>query len=127
MSKLKTFVVEDNALILENLCAILLESHLAEIVGSADSELAALNWLSDESHHCDVVLIDIFLKKGNGLGVLKSIRDLPHKPQRVVVFTNHATPDMRAQCTEWGAHEVFDKSNQMGEMLAWFTGIYLVH
>lgn len=127
MDKLKTFVVEDNAIILENLCATLVETDLVEIVGSAESEQAALAWLLNDAHACDVVLIDIFLKTGTGLGVLKGIRHSPYKPRRVVVLSNYATPDMRARCAELGAHEVFDKSSQIDEMLAWFSGLYLVH
>jgi DNA-binding NarL/FixJ family response regulator len=36
-----------------------------------------------------------------------------------IVLSNHSTPEMRAKCLELGAIEVFDKSNELDEMLAW--------
>jgi DNA-binding NarL/FixJ family response regulator len=52
------------------------------------------------------------LLQGNGLGVLNSFRE--RRPdQKMVVFTNYATPVMRERCLAWGANAVFDKSNEI--------------
>lgn len=120
MDKLRTFLVEDNPLLRDNLSQTLVEIAPVEIVGSADSERAALSWLLDGAHTCHVVLIDVFLTTGTGLGVLKGIRELPYRPQYVVVLTNYATPDMRRRCADLGADAVFDKSTEIEELLAWF-------
>jgi DNA-binding NarL/FixJ family response regulator len=127
MDKLRTFVVEDNPMLLEGLCGFLVEGAPVEIVGSADSEHHALAWLRDSANTCDVILIDIYLKAGTGLGVLRGIVPLPDQARRVVVLSNHATPEMRQRCVELGADEVFDKSSEIEEMLAWFNELRLPH
>jgi DNA-binding NarL/FixJ family response regulator len=116
---LKCFVVEDNAVIRQNLIATLEELLGVEIVGTADSEGAALDWLKrDDSHACDLMIIDIFLKSGTGLEVLRQARSL--RPRAVlVVLTNYATADMRRRCTQLGADRVFDKSAELEELLAY--------
>jgi two-component system OmpR family response regulator len=44
--------------------------------------------------------------------VLNSFRE--RRPdQKMVVFTNYATPVMRERCLAWGANAVFDKSNEI--------------
>ena len=53
---------------------------------------------------------------GTGLGVLKGIGKLAADTKRVVL-SNHATPDIRTKCLELGADEVFDKSNELEQML----------
>ena len=53
----------------------------------------------DRRNRCDVAIVDIFLKSGSGLGVLKAMGDRADAPQRVVL-SNHATPEVRAKRLE---------------------------
>ena len=112
MTSLKAFIVEDSAVIRENLIAALEELAPIEVVGTAVDEPGAVSWLRTAGQHCDLVIIDIFLKTGSGLGVLRAASEL-HKPMSLVVLSNYATPDMRRKCTELGASRVFDKSNEI--------------
>ena len=112
MTSLKAFIVEDSAVIRENLIAALEELAPIEVVGTAVDEPGAVSWLRSAGQHCDLVIIDIFLKSGSGLGVLRAASEL-HKPMSLVVLSNYATPDMRRKCTELGASRVFDKSNEI--------------
>jgi len=116
MDKVKTFIVEDSSVVRENLIAALEENAPVEVVGAADDEASAVEWLLDAGNACDLVIVDIFLRSGTGLGVLKRIREIDRKLKRVVL-SNHATPDIRAKCLELGADEVFDKSNELEQML----------
>jgi DNA-binding NarL/FixJ family response regulator len=118
MRTVRIFLVEDSSIIRENLADALRESAPVEVVGSADDEATAIAWLHRERAACDLVIVDIFLKGGSGLGVLKTMADLSNAPKRVVL-SNHATPEIRLKCLELGATEVFDKSNQIDEMLGW--------
>ncbi|MDQ6627206.1 MAG: response regulator [Pseudomonadota bacterium] len=120
MSRLRAYVVEDSSVIRDNLTETLEENVPLHVVGTAEDEAAAVAWLHDPAHDCDLVIIDIFLRAGNGLGVLKSLAELGRPIERVVL-SNHATPEMRAKCTELGADQVFDKSNQIEEMLSYFN------
>ena len=118
MQRLRTYVVEDSSVILDNLTETLEENAPVDVIGSADDEAGAIAWLRDPQHDCDLVIIDIFLRAGNGLGVLKSLAQL-ERHTCSVVLSNHATPEMRAKCTQLGADKVFDKSNEIDEMLGY--------
>ena len=116
MDKIKTFIVEDSSVVRENLIAALEESAPIEVIGVAEDEPSAIAWLLGKDHRCDLVIVDIFLRSGTGLGVLKGIGALTTDTKRVVL-SNHATPDIRTKCLELGAEEVFDKSNELEQML----------
>jgi DNA-binding NarL/FixJ family response regulator len=116
MLPVKTFIVEDSQIILDNLVATLEELAPVQVVGSAPDEDAAVNWLTADGRDVDLVIIDVFLKAGSGLGVLKRAaqRSVPGKR---VVLTNYATQEMRKKCLELGADRVFDKSNELDDLL----------
>ena len=116
MPALKAFIVEDSPMIRENLTAALEELAPVRVVGTADDEPAAVNWLTTSGNDCDLVIIDIFLKRGSGLGVLRVANDL-RRPMSLVVLSNYATLDMRRKCLELGAHRVFDKSNEIDDLI----------
>ena len=118
MSTLQTFIVEDSPVILENLVATLEELADVKVIGSALDERSAVQWLTQSPEPCDLLIIDIFLKGGSGLGVLRAATQLQRPPKRVVL-TNFATPDMRDKCAELGADQVFDKSNQLEDLIAY--------
>ena len=116
MPALKAFVVEDSPVIRENLIAALEELAPVHVVGTAEDEPGAVTWLVNADHACDLVIIDIFLKRGSGLGVLRAVSHLG-KPMSLVVLSNYATPDMRRKCMELGASRVFDKSNEIDALI----------
>ena len=116
MDKVKTFIVEDSSVVRENLIAALEENAPIEVIGVAEDESSAVDWLMGNEHGCDLVIVDIFLRAGTGLGVLKGTVGLSPHTKRVVL-SNHATQDVRVKCRELGADEVFDKSNEIDEML----------
>jgi DNA-binding NarL/FixJ family response regulator len=116
MPAVKAFIVEDSPVIRENLIAALEELAPIQVVGSAEDESSAVHWLASADHQCDLVIVDIFLKRGSGLGVLRAASGL-HKPMSLVVLSNYATPDMRRKCLELGASHVFDKSNEIDALI----------
>ena len=114
MTSLTAFIVEDSPVIRENLVAALEEMAPIQVVGTADDEASALRWLDQNA--CDLAIVDIFLKSGSGLGVLKTA-SLSDRPIKLVVLSNYATPDMRRKCLELGADRVFDKSNEIDALI----------
>ena len=122
MSPLQTYIVEDSPLILENLVATLEELASVKVIGSAPDEAGAVAWLTRADEPCDLMIIDLFLKSGSGLGVLRTAAHAPLPPRRVVL-TNYATPDMRAKCTELGADRVFDKSSELEDLIAYCASL----
>lgn len=116
MANLKTYIVEDSPVIRENLVATLEELAPVDVVGTAEDESTAIGWLRNHPQQCDLVIVDLFLKSGSGMGVLAS----PHLREaraKVVVLTNYATADMRKKCLELGADRVFDKSNEIDSLV----------
>lgn len=118
MPAIKTYLVEDSAVIRESLIAALEELGPVEVVGTAEDEVTAVQWLTRPDSRFDLVIVDIFLKTGSGLGVLRAVNAI--KPHRnAVVLSNYATPDMRRKCLSLGADRVFDKSNEIEALVAY--------
>lgn len=116
--RMRTYLVEDNPTIRENLISTLEELAPVEAVGSCDTEEEGSEWLARHGAQWDLAIIDLFLKQGSGLQVLEACR--ARKPlQKVVVFSNYATREMRRRCAELGVDAVFDKSTEIECLLAY--------
>ncbi|MFZ5547580.1 MAG: response regulator [Pseudomonadota bacterium] len=113
---LRCFLVEDSPVIRQNLIATLEEMLPISVVGTAEDEAGAVDWMRNSTAECDLMIIDIFLRSGTGLEVLRSARLLRPRA-RLVVLTNFATADMRRRCLQLGADRVFDKSAELDELL----------
>jgi two-component system OmpR family response regulator len=114
--QLRTYIVEDNATIRENLIGTLEELACIQALGWAETESQAKGWLSENDGRWDLTIVDLFLKQGSGLGVLEACRGRPAS-QRVDVLSNYATTDMRKRCAQLGADAVFDKSNEIDALV----------
>ena len=114
--QLRTYIVEDNATIRENLIGTLEELACVQALGWAESESDAKAWLGRHEGNWDLTIVDLFLKQGSGLGVLEACRGRG-AGQRVVVLSNYATADMRKRCAQLGADAVFDKSNEIDALV----------
>jgi DNA-binding NarL/FixJ family response regulator len=114
--ELRTFIVEDNATIRENLIGTLEELASVRSLGWADTENTAKAWFAQHAADWDLAIIDLFLKQGSGLGVLEACRQR-RAGQRVVVLSNYATTEMRKRCSQLGADAVFDKSNEIDALI----------
>lgn len=116
MPTLSAFIVEDNPTILSNLVATLEELTSVRIVGSAPSEEAAVRGLHEHAADLDLVIVDIFLSAGSGMGVLAAAQGMQLRARRVVL-SNFATPEVRRRCLALGAAEVFDKSRDLDALI----------
>lgn len=114
--ELRTYIVEDNATIRENLIGALEELASIKALGWAETEGDATHWLTGHAAGWDLAIVDLFLKQGSGLGVLEACRGR-RGDQRVVVLSNYATADMRKRCLQLGADAVFDKSNEIDALV----------
>ena len=114
--RLKTYIVEDNPTIRENLIGTLEELACIDAVGTAETENDAKAWLIEKSRSWDLAIVDLFLKQGSGLGVLAACRERS-PTQKLVVLSNYATPDIRQRCEQLGVDMVFDKSNEIDALV----------
>ena len=109
---LRVFVVEDFAPVRDLIIESLDEIVGLELAGVAESEKGALDWLG--SHRCDVLILDLELRQGNGLGVLKALAaDEPEPPAAKpvkIVYSNHVGANIRRLAAQFGASYFFDKT-----------------
>ncbi len=110
-TKVRVVIVEDSAIIRSRLAESLSEIRNLAIVGQTDTEAGALQLLS--GGEWDAVVLDLQLKEGTGLGVLKKL-DKGRRPvnSKIIVFTNYAFPQYRNRSLFFGADYFFDKSRE---------------
>lgn len=116
-SMLKVFLIEDSALLQELLGGMLSELDGVDFCGCADGEAQALQRLAEAP--VDLVIIDIELKQGSGIGVLDALQtdsDRYGKPRKVVL-TNYAHATMRQRCDRFGMDAFFDKSLHINQLI----------
>jgi len=119
--QLRTYIVEDNPTIRENLAGTLEELACVVPLGWAESESEACRWFAEHPREWDLAIVDLFLSHGSGLGVIEACRDRD-AGQRVIVLSNYATPAVRQRCIELGADAVFDKSNEIDALIEYCIG-----
>jgi DNA-binding NarL/FixJ family response regulator len=107
---IRAFLVEDSPAIRASVTDALEELAPVVVVGHAADERSATAWIRAHPQGCDVLIVDLFLNQGSGLGVLRSARNLEvHR----VLFSNYATPEITRKAIEEGADRVFDKSRDI--------------
>lgn len=119
----KTYLVEDNPVIRENLVGFLEDVADTTVVAHASSEQEAIQWLRGHHDEWDMAIVDLFLQEGNGFGVVDACRNRSAH-QKVVVLSNYATPDMRERSRALGADAFFDKSAEIDQLLAYCEGAH---
>ena len=102
----------------DELIATLEETLNVETLGCARDERSAIEWMQTPGASCGLMIIDIFLKSGSGLEVLRRAKVLQPEA-RLVVLTNYATPEVRRRCEQLGADRVFDKSAELEQLLVY--------
>jgi hypothetical protein len=81
------------------------------IVGSAESQVETTALVESLGRGWNLLIVDLVLKSGTGLGVVKSVRK--HHDQFVLVLGSQVTQRLRARCLSQGADAVFDESTEL--------------
>lgn len=112
------YLIEDSPTIRNNLIPTLAEIADVEVIGTAEGEGEAVEWLNRFASQADFVILDLLLAEGSGLGVLREMVAqgiiVP-----VIVLTNYATQDVRERCMTLGAVALFDKSRELDGFFAY--------
>lgn len=106
---LRVFLVEDSEVIRELIVESLNAIPGVILVGTSEGEIDALGKLRNAI--CDVLIVDIQLKQGNGLDLLRRIYCEPSNPVKVVL-SNHVSPTYRRLGEQYGARYFFDKTSE---------------
>jgi DNA-binding NarL/FixJ family response regulator len=88
-----------------------------EVVGVGDTESGTID--SIRAMRPDVVVLDLQLKAGSGVNVIRAVRQMDDlRGVRLMVTSNHVSPQMRNGCLELGADDYFDKVKELGKLTA---------
>ena len=118
---LRVYLVEDDDLMKKHLVHTLSSEISVDWVGMAETELEANDWLERNPTGWDIMIVDLFLREGTGTGVLRQCQQHGAN-QDVVVMTNHPISSQVTHCRLLGANAVFDKSTELGDLIAYCVG-----
>lgn len=103
---LKILILDDHPLIRKGMTALIsLESDL-EVIGDCGESETALRLV--EEHHPDLIIIDISLRSGNGLELIKSLSTTATAP-RMLVCSMHDEMLFAERCLRAGASGYINK------------------
>jgi DNA-binding NarL/FixJ family response regulator len=114
------FIADDSDAVRGRLIELLSEVEGAEVIGQAATTADAIEGIRRLKPH--VVILDIRMPGGGGLDVLKHIKQ-ESRPPVVMMLTNHASPQYRKKCVEWGADFFLDKSRDLECLLTIFRSL----
>ena len=119
---LTVFIAEDDKPATESLVELLTLQGGVEVVGNANSEFDATDWLLHRGEPCDLLITDLLLLPGgSGFGIIHHARSL-RMFRHIAVFSNFTTPVVAESCKRLGADAVFLKSD-LDELLAYVRGL----
>jgi two-component system, NarL family, response regulator DevR len=104
------FLVEDSPPVRVRLEALLAAIPGATVVGFAEAAEEAIRSILDQRPH--VVVLDMHLKEGTGLDVLRGLQGKANGTD-VYVLTNYALEAYRQAAERLGARGFFDKSRDL--------------
>ena len=112
----RVFLVEDSPLIRRRIIDNLLSIGGFVVVGFAESEDDAVAAIAETKP--DVIVTDIRLREGNGIEVVRQVRQSPAaSPPKIYVLSNYASAEYRRECELVGADAFFDKSGEYDRFL----------
>jgi len=107
------YLVEDAPVIRERLRDMIMELDHNTQVYEATTAVEAIAGIVEKQP--ELVVLDLKLEQGNGLDVLRVVKEkMP--ASRVVVFTNQASQPYRKKCMAMGATDFFDKTQDFAKL-----------
>ena len=116
-ARLKVLIADDSPPVADMLADLAAASGPVDVVGRGDSEDSTLEAI--RRLRPDVVVLDLQLKSGSGANVIRAVRSDPSlSGLRLLVTSNHVSPQMRAGCIELGADAYYDKVKELPALTA---------
>lgn len=120
--ELRILMIEDSELLRDRLIVMLDEPGRMRVVATAATEAEAIAQIDAGEH--DVLLVDVELRVGNGIGAIRHVRrsrDADRQPM-IIVLTNYPLPVIRKRCIEAGADYFLDKLHQFQDVKPLIAG-----
>lgn len=112
---MKVVIVDDSRVVRSRLGDLLESIEGLEVAGVAEDAPQAKHLIGVLKP--DIATVDIRMKKGDGIDLLRHVKER-HPAVTVVVLTNYATTENRRRCLAWGADYFFDKSRDVEKLVA---------
>jgi len=114
----RVLLVEDSEVLSRRLVDLLSEPGSVAVAAQAATQSEALSRLRDATF--DVLVVDIELAEGNGVAVVRNVRQLypPETQPLIVVLTNYASDFVRDHCYAAGADYFLDKMRDISQLKA---------
>jgi len=110
---MNVFIVENSFAIRASLQAVLSDMAEIRVVGQAVNEAGAIERIGMLMP--DVVILDLGLQSGSGVGVLENVKKF-HDTIKVIVFTHYTDESCILRCKRAGADYFFDKNFQLMQL-----------
>ncbi len=113
--EIRILLIEDSVLLQERLTEMLTQRGVMRVTGTAATEREARERI--DSGVYDVLLVDVELREGSGIGAITHAR--AHYTSRqplIIVLTNYPLPAVRTRCLAAGADHFLDKMRQFQEV-----------
>jgi DNA-binding NarL/FixJ family response regulator len=107
LCRLKVLIVDDSQVLREKLTEMVSQVRGLEVVGEAEGVADALRAINELKP--GLVILDLQLRDGNGLEVLRKTKQI-HPSIKLVVFTNQPEMQYRQRCADLGADYFLCKS-----------------
>jgi response regulator of citrate/malate metabolism len=112
---LRVFLVEDSKDVRDFIVADIANIHGLQLIGFSETENDALNQLGERE--CDILILDIELKRGNGINLLRTIARhglFPHVLK--IIFSNNISSMYRRIGAQFGVQFFFDKTSEFMQL-----------
>jgi len=116
--KLSILIVDDNRYYIRRMTEMLQGLDSIGQINTAENYSEAYSLIGEEEH--DLVLLDIHLPDGNGMNLLKEIKESPGHTE-VIMVSNSSSEYYRRQCKDLGAYYFLDKTHDFEMMPAILT------
>jgi two-component system, OmpR family, response regulator len=122
----RILLIEDFAPLRTRLTELLSIPGSTQVAATAETELEAHDRI--EADDFDILVVDVQLRQGNGLGAVRDARARWNTgtPSLIIMLTNHALPIVRQRCLAAGADHFLDKIRQFDQVvpliLQWCSG-----
>lgn len=124
LETMKVLIVDDSELMRKRLAEMISQVEGVEIVGKAERSQEAIEAI--QKLKPNVVILDIKMPGGNGIGVLEHIKKNNTNTKVIIImFTNYPYPQYRKKCMDLGADYFFDKSTEFEKVIEVLRGLLI--
>jgi NarL family two-component system response regulator LiaR len=108
------YIVDDSEIMHERLATLFSSIEGIKISGEAKTETEAVKGIMELKP--DIVILDVCLQKGNGINVLRELKQQDSKAS-FIILTSYMYPQYVSKCLELGADFVFSKNSDIEKLI----------